>query len=510
MGDLNTQEEINAIRVATVNKDGRDSGFSSLGDRLAALRPGGFVAIDTEFSGLGKDRDVGHENLQIRYAAIRRLANTRAIFSAGISIFNPVDVIGNVDVKSGSDRSEYVPSKPTYDVATYDLLLSCQSVFEMSPSSGEFLVSHGFDFNRMFRMGIPYHRASTEENMSNIDETDTTTAPPPLSSETLSWKWAKLPRGLLWRIGRFNVPIIVHNGLFDLIFLYAAFQSSLPESLNDFVSALLDCVPAGFWDSKVITSSANNRPSFLAYIFAKSVLASAIHVSSSKTLPSADLTNPAEMIFSGSPNILCALFAFRGFCPRGTACPFSHDAFKIIEEEKCGQSANDAKEAYKRHRAQSKIWKRRKDDAKLQTTLSKKQRKKLQVNATSSSDTVMAASALTTVTSEANSGGVVNSAHDPVDTDDSDTLVTNGQNAHSAGWDAFCTGYIFGVYRATLPPETLQKHHNYIALSNKLSDLLLRRSEYAYLDNPTLTPKQPSLSDSKPDGDLINATNAHQ
>lgn len=540
MSDTEARRQVDAIRVVMVNKEGVDAASASIGDKLANVQPGGFVSIDSEFSGLGRDKDLSHDNLQTRYAAIRRLANTRAIFSVGISIFNPRQPLKKLD-GADDDMGEQIeesPIMPIFDVSTYDLLTSCQSIYEMSPNSGEFLTVHGFDFNRMFREGIPYDRASSVPVEKSVPTTDSIPAPScPHPSAQLPWRWGKLPRGLLWRIGHYNIPIVVHNGLFDLIFLYAAFQAPLPESLNDFVSALLDCVPAGFWDTKVIATSTSQRNSFLAYLFAKSVLSSSIHVHSATNLPAANITNPAEPKLLTAPDILCALFSFRGFCPRGTACPFAHDAFKVVEEEQKGLDAKDANEAYKRHRAQSKSWKRLKDDAKNSSSKqSKKQRKKLQqaasVGIVSAGDLSMPPTAIATsmfatpeivhatetapATADDMTEGVFEengSIHKDHNNNNSMELVDKGENfaraedaavtngcvvpssnaAHCAGWDAFCTGYIFAVYQATLSAETLKKHHNYIALSKKLSDLLLRRSEYADLDNTVEQPVSSSI-----------------
>lgn len=564
MPNTDARGQVDAIRVVSVNKGGIDAASASIGDKLADLRPGAFVAIDTEFSGLGQDKDVSHDNLQVRYSAIRRLANTRGIYSVGISIFNPRQPVegSHSDDNGMSEGTGAVLSKPVYDVATYDLLTSCQSTYEVSSNSGEFLVTHGFDFNRMFREGIHYVRASTAPVETTAPPNAESVAAPQLTSpERLPWQWGKLPRGLLWRIGHHNVPIIVHNGLFDLIFMFAAFQAPLPESLNQFVSVLLDCVPAGFWDTKVVATSTFQRNSFLAYLFAKSVLASSIQVYSAKNLPAASTTTPTEPVYLKAPDVLCALFSFKGFCPRGTACPFCHDAFRVVEEEQKGLSAKDSNEAYKRHRAQSKSWKKLKDGAKSSLSKkSKKQRKKLQdavIASTRASDTTEAdaksteisvadaevvptkakvaatnlkaigadlsaigesptnshdiasgVSAMETVTAVndnivenvckenafesidgngSNEMELVDKAKDHVATEDAgnpgDSFDSSTRTAHSAGWDAFCTGYIFGAYRATMSAESLEKHHNYIALSKKLSDLLLRRSEYADLDD---------------------------
>lgn len=500
------QKEVNAVRVVTVTKDGLQVACSSLFDRLGRMSPDGFVAIDTEFSGLGEDADSRHDNLQKRYAAIRRIAHTRAIFSIGISIFNPTTATTETNNTTEVPDSTSSAAK-TYEVATYDMLLSCQSPYEMTPSAGSFLEAHGFDFNRMFRIGIPYIRAAEVElkkqrddkkmkeegddgvNPAEKNDKNTTTTPSrepfSVAANEAPFIYGSMPRGLLWRIGRHGVPIIVHNGLFDLVFLYAAVQGALPLTLNEFVGELLECVPAGFWDSKVLASGApaTERATYLSYLFAKSVLNGNVSVGNAPGLPSACMANPPEVndVRKRMPDALCALYAFRGFCPRGTNCPFAHDAFRVVEEERNGKSAGDSREAHRRHKEQSKRWKRFLSDSKTDNSkLNKKQRRKLVLGMESKPDTADSTS------KDGENDREMKDVSDPVLPTASpihcETVDEVSKKAHTAGWDAFCTGYIFASYRATLSTTRLHKEHNYIALPSKLSNLLLRKSEYADLD----------------------------
>jgi len=489
---MGTREDIRGIRIVNVTKRGKDPAFSSIGDKLQCLSPDGFVAIDTEFSGLGTDEKVKDDNLEVRYAALRRLADTRAIFSVGISIFNPVpldeemkDATSNEDVEGSekddvllqranangsdsppsSDGSSRGDKRFVYEVATYDLLMRCEDEFELNANSGSFLVGHGFDFNHMFRSGIAYERASTEK----LDK-----ASDAANKGGVSWRWGKWPKGLLWRIGRQAVPLIVHNGLYDLVFLYAAFQGPLPPTLNEFISCLLECMPAGYWDTKVLAGNAQEKASYLGYLFAKGVLNGQVGVRNCTGLPPDSITNPKE---DPVPSIvsreLCALFSFRGFCHRGAGCEFSHDPFDVVQEEIEGKAAKDKKEAYKRHSVQSKNLKRIKKGKQDETSkLSKKRRKKL----------------LEGVATAVSNGAVGRaSSEEALDRDGASTKpqqsdVPQVGQAHSAGWDAFCTGLVFATYRASLPTAILNKERNRIALTLKLSSLLLCKSQFAALD----------------------------
>ncbi|CAN8069737.1 unnamed protein product [Agarophyton chilense] len=471
---MGARDQIGTIRVVNVTRNGTDAGFGSLGARLKKLSRHGFVAIDTEFSGLGSDPALKHENMQMRYAALRKLAHSCGILSIGISLFDVVN--SDVDMLAPSDHPQSQSNNtkersPTpYSVSTYDFLMCCKTPFSMISDSGEFLVAHGFDFNRLFSAGIPYDRASAE----TPEETS--------EKKSLPWKWGKLPRGLLWRIGHCNVPVIVHNGLFDLVFLFASFQGALPETLNGFISAFRECLPVGFWDTKVIASSSKERSSFLAYLFAKSVLSESITVENSIGLPADENADPPDICRYPATDVLCALYSFRGFCPRGIGCPFLHDPYKILEEERDGAFPKDGKEAYKRHKVQSKALKKQKAELKGEISkMNKKQRKRLaesinhnevQASENSSEKTV---SGLPQETIE--DSNLQSQKND-------DSKKVEGQ-AHTAGWDAFCTGYIFAAYRESLDEKTLEKDMNRVAVPYKQTPLLLAESQFANLDSVT-------------------------
>ncbi|PXF45648.1 Target of EGR1 protein 1 [Gracilariopsis chorda] len=476
---MRARDEINAVRIVTVTRNGADAAFGSLGARLKRLSPKAFVAIDTEFSGFGSDPALKEDNFQARYAALRNLAHSCGILSIGISVFDAItpdaDMPDAADQSSGDDDTPTIRIPTHYSVSTYDFVMFCNTPFSMVADSGQFLVAHGFDFNRMFRSGIPYDRASSE------------TPPEPTEGGNLTWTWGKFPRGLLWRIGHSNVPVVVHNGLFDLVFLFASFQGPLPGTLSGFISALTECLPEGFWDSKVIAASTKERSSFLAYLFAKSVMSGRVSVKNSQGLPSTDKTDPPELNAHVKQDVLCALYSFRGFCPRGVGCPFTHDPFKVLEEEKDGTFPKDSKEAYKRHKAQSKLIKKQR--AAMQSDiakLSKKQKKKLIETSRKRTDVDEGRNPHETSHEQIHSGTeedvseLENGAHT------NSPEYEQGKNerqAHTAGWDAFCTGYVFAAYRESCSTEELDKVKDRIAVPYKPNSLLLAKSQFADLDS---------------------------
>lgn len=133
----------------------------------------------------------------------------------------------------------------SYLVQVYNLTLLCSEEYIIEPQSVQFLVQHGFDFNKQYASGIPYCKGNNK-----VSRRSCSTAPRvlyltvgfiiiPLPLETLnsyfylSLVFGLLPlgqgatddrgvhiRALFTELLRAKKPLVLHNGLIDMAFLY--------------------------------------------------------------------------------------------------------------------------------------------------------------------------------------------------------------------------------------------------------------------------------------------------
>lgn len=413
-----------------------------------------------------------------RYLQICEIARTRAVISLGISCF--------IEVPGSSGKG----AAASYEVCTFNLATLPTTNYVCEPSAAVFLADHGFDFNSQIRHGLRYTpglcdagRAPKAPKTDGEGESVGGRSAPTTgkgsakgaakskgggkgrqkdgdvdggaaSGHTTGKESEKVERqretphpladifaAILQR------RLILHNGFFDLCFLYQAFYAPLPSKLDVFTSDLAEMTSVHkVFDTKYASERGETEFSatFLEYLFRKlerTHRGTTGHLEFPRLVDDADLGGAQAAVASAEegsssgdvlvpagegdagPVELCKSFKAHGACRRGAACPHSHSIDDIL----------DAEESKGR------------------------KRKRVGVD----SDT---ASTAVSDTPRSSKRQAVQAAR---------------SQGHRAGFDAYMTGFCYAAFRAHLGGPTVEGLTQRIHLSNAKNPLLLQRSQFA-------------------------------
>ncbi|KAI7874405.1 hypothetical protein K492DRAFT_211595 [Lichtheimia hyalospora FSU 10163] len=277
-----------------VTKENFDSVYQEIVDKIATAK---YVAIDTEFTG---HCQTFPKHMDQRYSEIANVVGKNAMVSFGMSIKNQNGTTDN-----------------------YDVLVVNETVHQVNPSNLLFLVHHGFDFNRQLRYGLGY-RPGIYNVLNRPKDIKV--------KKSVRELWVDIHRKLRAHL----VPLVVHNGFIDLMYLYHSFITVLPTQFQHFVADLVDAFPGGIYDTKYLSRSVlNEEVTFLAYLYYRFMRQNNKRKREPKDIDQATPCkkprdqDPLEM----SPPPICDEYAARGYCQGGYQCAFSHDLNKILERD---------------------------------------------------------------------------------------------------------------------------------------------------------------------------------
>ena len=331
---------------------------------------------------------------------------------------------------------------------TYNLLVLCSEDYIVEPASLQFLVQHGFDFSAQYSLGIGYNRGNDPEE-SDLKK------PQPL-------------REIFSELVKAKKPLVLHNGLIDLIFLYHNLWTALPPKLDTFISDVGEMFPLGIYDTKYIADYvARTQASYLEFVFRKELRTNM--EKSSKDRPHVrmifgeydenDENIDIRHVGSDSidhdeddPSSVCSSYANHGHCPEGNKCDDSHDIDLIVSHKAAEQD---------------KKWRKRKvENVSNRSSIMKKPKSNLD-----------------------NSFNIIIPVDNKSEEVKTKTVVKAG--GHRAGYDAFMTGFSFTtflVHHVQIPsspqdwsPSSIktEKIVNRIYLVCKDFPLLMQKSSFA-------------------------------
>ncbi|KAF9572122.1 Target of EGR1, member 1 (Nuclear) [Mortierella alpina] len=457
------------------------------------LKQAAFIALDAEFTGLGSRSETTRaKDVQERYQHLCELAKTHALVAFGLAIFIRTQPVAEKDNNSDMDKEGRPPqareNERAFRVHNFNFSLLIEKDYMVSPKSMLFLAENGLDLNQWIMEGIPY------------------TGGDRLANEGGRGNSSGIMRSIFKRIMTRQVPVVVHNGFLDLIFLYqSSFYADLPPKLATFVADLSDMFPGGLFDTKYISDYiTRERSSFLAYLFRKYERddlrlkaednngigahdSSALRIFSTfdiqprLALPaSTDLSAINTNEVESAPGVqLCEDYAYHGVCKKNMRCGKSHNLDLILDAEEEQRDSKRRKRQKKSLAAETTVMDENPDAG--TTTANGGPDQELSADAPPSPLAVASSStSLATDSTLPTSSTLPTTTTTVRNTKAAENVVQPGEKFHSAYYDAFMTGTVFAHQLNQHKPEEIEAQaKNKIYLIGKSFPLMVEKSAFA-------------------------------
>ncbi|CAF0732084.1 unnamed protein product [Brachionus calyciflorus] len=296
--------DIDNLPIINLNKENIEREWMSLVD---SINESSFISLDIEMSGLGERKKLNNPSIEERYKSIKEAASKFSILSFGISCFK-IHFINEEKILQVENK-------------TFNLALNCCDYFMIDPESVKFLISCGHDFNYYFQKGIEYYKGN--------DRKDDNTS-------------KQFARNLIVQISAAEKPIVLHNGLIDLIFLYENLYAKTPDNLMKFVADVREIFKTGIYDTKFISDFYDrSQASYLEYMFYKSLYENTKRTNKNVCFKIkfgdycylSDFGDNDENELN--ENLICKQYFLHGYCSRLTIekCDKIHDIKRIFRFE---------------------------------------------------------------------------------------------------------------------------------------------------------------------------------
>ncbi|KAJ1793680.1 hypothetical protein LPJ59_004693 [Coemansia sp. RSA 2399] len=446
-----------------------------------------FVAIDTEFTGLVLSNAsrvfrlntaewvTRATDMKDKYKAMANVAKTHALLSMGLSVY--------------SRRHVTVPG--SFNVNNFNFTLQAQNSHLINPSSMSFLARTGFDLTKQAAHGIRYFSGPNPD-------------PVVVKTEEINEE-GKMIREIFLDLVRLRKPLVIHNGLFDLVYLYQSFFGPLPDTYESFVYDLHEMFPGGIYDTKFIAESADpETASFLAYAFHKSERVQrkraltnepALNIRLKNRLEYDDQKEPEPPASTAAPSETdtrpyCVDFAARGHCKLDRKCPLSHDVNYILDcQERESSATSDPDNVSSmmdvEHNPDGNKKRKRSN---TDTNGDGGKAKRIAVENGAKVASKPSGNTPSEVVDNVDDNRFTSQrqivSDDDNDDDDDSTSVTTPKTGfenmyHTAAYDAFMTGYVFASYQLSLQGMLDQYKNKVYLMGRSKPPLLVKASMYS-------------------------------